>query len=150
MSAIEDRSTRTPSSHGLLSLAQELLDCIFDLAYPRSEDSVWLDRRQWEDQEREKQRAYRTTHTARPFPSPKVVKFLVSKLFFINAARAWVGNQKIDSDTQPAFGYYRGFGGIVRAYIVDLRSSWYDFTSVGDLHRFFRLRVLVSRARCGH
>lgn len=75
-------SVTTSRTHGMLDLPQELLDCIFDLAYPREGHTTWLDRGDWDANEREKQRTNRKTHTARAFPRPKVDDFVVCKRFF--------------------------------------------------------------------
>lgn len=127
-----DKAAQTSSLHqrhlGLFDLPQELLDLIFNLAYPRPFDdgTVCIARAPWERQERDKQRDNPAGYVARPF-SPKVNDFLVCKLFFVNATRAWTGNQSFDYTTNCSSIFSdvgRGsLGGIVSGYVVDLRSA---------------------------
>lgn len=129
---------------GLLYLPQELEDIIFNLAYPCQPDAIWLDHNDWVKKERSKQRADRTCYTTRAFPRTKVHEFLVSKQYFVAAARAWVGNQKIDTERSPAFDFVpTGMaGGIVSAYVVDMRCSLYNFIGTRMVYLLPRLVAL--------
>lgn len=124
----------TRSCH-LFGLPQELQDLIFDYAYPRT--LCWMNfisRVEWDTREWVAWRQDRTRYTCRPFPEPKVAKFVVFKSFFAAAARAWTGNQVLDEDVWIALNYHGSgvetnsspAGGIVAAFaktaIVNLRS----------------------------
>ncbi|SMR57816.1 unnamed protein product [Zymoseptoria tritici ST99CH_3D1] len=79
---------------GLFDLPQELVDEIFDLAYPE-EEMNYVNWEQWDSAEMEKKRND-SSYELRPFPQPKVCQFFISKRFLLEASRAWVGNQKFD------------------------------------------------------
>ncbi|KJX94562.1 hypothetical protein TI39_contig4175g00014 [Zymoseptoria brevis] len=72
---------------GLFDLPQELVDEIFDLAYPE-EDLNYVNWEQWDSAEMEKKRND-SSYELRPFPQPKVYQFFISKRFLPEASRAW-------------------------------------------------------------
>jgi hypothetical protein len=87
MSQQADSATTMPqdTSHerkiGLLDLPQELLDIIFDLAYPPGPAIKLIDPDDWryrQKQRRRRERGYQTE----PFPPFKAEEFMVSKKFF--------------------------------------------------------------------
>ncbi|KAF2166619.1 hypothetical protein M409DRAFT_23253 [Zasmidium cellare ATCC 36951] len=86
----------TAKKPGLFDLPQELLDDIFDCAYPEEQGVEFVAKRNWSHTQ-----FYHTredsSYQTRPFPTPKVCDFLVSKTFLQNAAKAWIGNQVIDA-----------------------------------------------------
>ncbi|KAK5119160.1 hypothetical protein LTR85_007774 [Meristemomyces frigidus] len=79
----------------LFSLPEELLDIIFNHAYPDSAGD-YISEKQWDERESKRKREGKDSYTKLAFPSPKVSEFLVSKRYFLEAARAWVRNQTFD------------------------------------------------------
>ncbi|TKA22465.1 hypothetical protein B0A50_08008 [Salinomyces thailandicus] len=77
----------------LFDLPQELLDSIFDLAYPRQSASNITFRDDWDRDELQQRRDQGSQYQVRPFPTPKVADWMISKRFFLLAARSWMGNQ---------------------------------------------------------
>lgn len=102
----------------LLTLPQEIQDCIFELAYPKIPNLQYITKRQWESEEQERRKADRKTFQARPFPEPKVCSFFVSKEYFVAAARSYVGDQTIDlnHETIVAEVYSKEPNGILHAF----------------------------------
>lgn len=82
----------------LFSLPQEIQDIIFDLAYPTDSGFQAISTSQWEERETDSSRKYGHSYERRPFPSVKVNEFLVSKRFFLSAAKAFVSHQLFDDD----------------------------------------------------
>ncbi|KAK4615457.1 hypothetical protein CLAFUW4_09909 [Fulvia fulva] len=96
----------------LLSLPQELQDIIFDFAYPAQDGTKYYDRRDWTDREQEARRRD-SSRVIRPFPSPKVEEFMLSRQYFAGASRAWAANQDFEFDT--------GMSGAFRIPYIDNR-----------------------------
>jgi hypothetical protein len=92
--------TSKPRLH-LFALPQEIQDIIFDLAYPSVGVFKPVIRWQWEYREKQKRKEDGNTYTTRPFPPPKVSQFLVSRRFFLAAAKAFIGNQVIINTEGP-------------------------------------------------
>jgi hypothetical protein len=90
--------------HHLFNLPQEIQDLIFDYAYPAIDDVITLcERRHWENCEKYLHRNEQS-YVARPFQHNIINEFMVSKRFFINAARAYVGTQTWHNGPLPAIG----------------------------------------------
>ena len=85
----------------LFTLPQEIQDFIFDLAYPPIDGFKPISRLNWNWREKRKRRSDGRTYTMQPFPPPKVSQFMVSKRFFLAAAKAFVGNQTFTDDDVP-------------------------------------------------
>ncbi|KAK5122497.1 hypothetical protein LTR85_004081 [Meristemomyces frigidus] len=120
----------------LFDLPQELQDLIFDLAYPYEAGVKWITL--------EEHRDLHPLHSLRQLPQSKVVEFMVSKTFFVAASRAWVSSQRFDGENDTAFNILLSglSGGIASAYVVELRSRWFDFSRSELSYRLPRLRVL--------
>lgn len=92
-----------PKAHlHLLALPAELLTQIFDLAYRRPASITIVSRERWRREHNSHRLASRdarpTTDPAfrRPFPGSKVSFLLVSKAYFVYAARAYVQSRPFD------------------------------------------------------
>lgn len=110
----------------LLTLPQELQDIIFEFAYPRvSADYIHVS--DWKSREASRWREARRDYTKKPFPRPLVDDFLVSKAFFVAAAKAWAGNQKFDMRMSFCQGSDRRMQGIVPAFARTVEIDRYDF-----------------------
>ena len=79
----------------LFDLPQELQDVIFDYAYPPRRKFETTSRSYWEMIETRKRRDIGKSYQLHPFPGPLVSRLLVSKRFFLNAAKAFIGNRVI-------------------------------------------------------
>ncbi|KAK4546239.1 hypothetical protein LTR36_002376 [Oleoguttula mirabilis] len=80
----------------LLTSPQELQDLIFDYAYPAQTDFRPVSRGLWDSREKRRRRDNHD-RVLQPFPVLKVNELLVSKTFFVAAARAFVGNQHFEN-----------------------------------------------------
>ncbi len=84
----------------LLTLPQELQDMIFDLAFPGNDNIILPTNSEFEEQERDRHRHDPKGYTIRTFTSCATVNaFMVSKAYFIAAARAFVQNSTFDAST---------------------------------------------------
>ena len=95
--AINSNRGQIPSEsiQHLLGLPQEIQDIIFDYAYYPPDNFKTIGRVSWELQEESNRKNYGPEYIIRPFPPPKVAEFLVSRCFFLNAGRAFIGQQVI-------------------------------------------------------
>ena len=92
---------------------------IFVLAYPKIEGFKVKTKSRWERDEQERRRSNRDTFVARPFLPLKVSEFLVSKKFFVAAARSFVANQHFDESSGCAhFSVLGGPEGIVGQFMM--------------------------------
>ncbi|KAK1071177.1 hypothetical protein LTR74_003558 [Friedmanniomyces endolithicus] len=80
-----------PRRNRLLDLPQELRDTIFSLAFPY-EDVKNISRGEWESREKKARREAGGSSNAMARFNHKVNEFMVSKAFFEEAARAFVGH----------------------------------------------------------
>lgn len=91
------QSTTAEDSPGtgtqLFDLPQEIQDMIFDYAYPKVNDLKILYKRTWDFKEKRKRKERGKGYKIQQFPSLKVDEFLVSKRFYLAAAKAFIGNQ---------------------------------------------------------
>jgi len=101
---------------GLLDLPQELLDVVFDLACPRIKAAKFYTENQWKEREVTRRRENHE-YIKRAFPSLKVDDFMVSKHFFILAAKAFIVNQLFERGLQFSTG--RGCGSAPSGAIAD-------------------------------
>ena len=81
----------------LFGLPQELRDIIFKYAYYEVPRQKLISRHSWYTREIRRRRDATTYHAIRPYPAPKVSEFLISKRFFVAAARAWIKNRRFSS-----------------------------------------------------
>ncbi|KAK6392185.1 hypothetical protein LTR65_003957 [Meristemomyces frigidus] len=127
-----------PPQSRLMSLPQELQDLISDWAFPRQTDAIWKSLRDLDRKKRDEGRADLEKRM------PKVSEFLVSKSFFVAAARSWVANQSIDCERHSAFmDVPSGVqGGIVSAFVTDLRCHSGDFWGSRWTYSLARLKVV--------
>lgn len=86
----------SPSHLHLMNLPQELQDMIFDYAYHRPCQSKIIPRGDWAVNQFRKQRFGATDgYIIKAYPGPKVSDFMVSKRYFVAAARAYVSSQPV-------------------------------------------------------
>ncbi|KAK5137624.1 hypothetical protein LTR08_007919 [Meristemomyces frigidus] len=75
----------------LLGLPRELQDVIFSLAYPPNLGATFVSRSSWEAREMERRLDdRRSVYVPKAFPSPKVAEFMVSKDYFVSAAKVYI------------------------------------------------------------
>lgn len=77
----------------LYNLPQELQDIIFEYAYPQEDDLNIVFKNTWDLDEQHNRKTEGPSYVRKPFPSPKVDEWMVSKGFFKAAAKAWMGAQ---------------------------------------------------------
>lgn len=77
----------------LLNLPQEIQDIIFDYGYSTIEGVESITKTAWNANQHTERRIKGPNYEKLPFPSPKVSEFLVSKSYFLAAAKAYIGNQ---------------------------------------------------------
>ncbi|KAK0263414.1 hypothetical protein LTS09_002606 [Friedmanniomyces endolithicus] len=99
----------------LFSLPQELQDIIFDFAYPRVQ-ADYIHLTEWKTREAFRWRAAHRNYTKKPFPKLLIIEFVVSKVFFIAAAKAWAGNQDFTKGIDFSHSSKGGMQGIVPAF----------------------------------
>ncbi|KAK5119159.1 hypothetical protein LTR85_007773 [Meristemomyces frigidus] len=120
-------SSETESSQPcrLFALPQELQDLIFDLAYPAEPDGTfYINREDWCMAQRWLL-SPGNGYEAKPFPAPKVASLMVSKRFFVAAAKAWVRHQTCGPEKQfstfgPPLPLQKFTQGIVPAFVEQL------------------------------
>lgn len=124
----QESHTQSHKPQNLMDFPQELLDIIFDLAYPRLDGVTYIRKLAWDNREVERKRSDRANHTKQPFPSAKVNQFLVSKRFFVLAAKAFVANQAFGWNLNfAAIGMHGGVpGGIVHEFLTEVTIGYYD------------------------
>ena len=89
--------------------------------------ATYISRERWTAREAQKWRANGKAYTKQPFPAPLVNTFLVSKTFFVAAARVWAGNQSFehgfDFCNQPDMALH----GVVPAFarVVTVPDRWW-------------------------
>lgn len=125
----------------LWRLPQELLDMVFDFAYPAVENLQVTRRSTWEYREERKRRS-NEKHCSPSFVHG-VDKFFVSKRFFKNAIRAWVSSQHWISNPSNlnAFGRYSIFEDYATEYADYAGDLMYLTLDRMPRLQFLRLRV---------
>ncbi|KAK5699220.1 hypothetical protein LTR17_023427 [Elasticomyces elasticus] len=113
----------------LFSLPQEMLDMIFKLAYTAVDDLRVISREGWE----RKLDTPKTSYHDRKFPVVKVQEFLVSKEYFVNAAKAFIENRTVCPSGFAEVYDICDFAkqGIGRAWGRELRCSVYAVPPAG-------------------
>lgn len=76
---------------------------IFGYAIPRLEDIKLISPFSWNYNELDNRKKHGKSYITRPFPAPLVDRFLVSRRYFLNAAKAFISDQAIESPRD----YYR-------------------------------------------
>ena len=82
--------------HNLLNIPHEIQSMIFDLAYSRPPGLRLRCRYNWGLDEVIRMKSSPFRYTMRPFPNVKVSEFLVSKQFFVGAAKAYVESRAFE------------------------------------------------------
>jgi hypothetical protein len=134
-------SDATMSRH-LLELPQELIDIIFELAYP-DEPGTLIGPSRWDTRERDRHlQDSAGTYVMKEYPGHKVNDFLISKTYFRNAAAAYVGNRSNSPSasliTMPRGRHTRG---IMSAYRKSARVD--TIWEAADLYGTQQLRRLT-------
>ena len=120
----------------LFLLPQELQDEIFDLAFFNESGAMYIDAWKWRQREIER-RAADHAYLANPFPEPKVTQILVSKRFFLAAARALIQNQSfhahlVPHDWRQIIDVDLLRTGIIPAFMRNLKCKLRDIIRVSD------------------
>lgn len=80
----------------LFQLPQEIQDMTFDFAYPAVPGLRAITKKQWDRAQWKLRRDQGPGYICKPFPEAKVSEFLVSKRFFVSAARSFISHQTFD------------------------------------------------------
>lgn len=140
-----ENSAKLTNTRHLLSLPNELQDMIFELAYPPQAGLKLADLEGWEKRERDRRRTERDNYVARVLPPLIVEHFLVCKLLFVAASRAWTSAQTFSNDFDGPFSILGMLGikssrfGILGAYLAKLvmprywRHDLVTYTSLREL-----------------
>ncbi|KAK5119158.1 hypothetical protein LTR85_007772 [Meristemomyces frigidus] len=128
------------------ALPQELLDMIFDFAYPHEPGVRLLDRKQWQEKQKACRRLHRmaSPYMVQPFPPPKVNSFLISKRYFQSAAKAWVQNHPFDDTKLDGTTQLFDTKGIIRAYTKKLTSHLFQVKYLDGMPALRVLRIQVN------
>lgn len=145
-----DTISHPPQVCRLFALPQELIDEIFDLAYPKEVGTAYVTPGQWDARQKilRREQTAASPYITKPFPAPKVCHFLVSKRFFTAAASAWVQNQTWDC-TSGARAVLRIFtvldvGDVIGAYITELTCTLHEVEWVLRFPNLKRLKIVVG------
>ena len=119
----------------LLTLPQEVLDMIFGLAYPRQTKLAIVDKRYWQDLNEDSDDDSLNGVVDRrrpPYPGPLVDAFMVSKVYFVNAARVFIANQQVVRSSRYFSSFPKMFEtpGIVTAYAKEFNVDMYEAGSL--------------------
>lgn len=133
-----------PRPH-LFDLPQEIQNIIFDLAYPPVEGFKPVIRWHWNIREKGKRKSDGSTYTIQPFPPPKVSQFLVSKRFFLAAAKAFIGNQAFtDPESPRSLGVFGHRQNIVTRFMTKAKLELRTLRYIGEATPFLpSLRFLT-------
>ena len=101
----ESRQVISSTPVSLLQLPQELLDIIFNIAYPEIKDVDYVSKSDWDKDEAFHRKRAGEIHTKRPFPY-RIDQLLVCKCFFVLAATAYVGDQTWNENSGLAIRYH--------------------------------------------
>jgi len=114
-----DVATAPSPTLNLLTVPQELQDTIFDYAYPKVDDLKHISHEEWDICERGR-RKRDASYLPKSCPTSKVNTFMVSKRYFVVAAKAYVQNQVSGGCVGVIFGdgHYTGETGIVKEYLT--------------------------------
>ncbi|KAK3613507.1 hypothetical protein LTR56_027841 [Elasticomyces elasticus] len=91
-------SNETQQPCHFFALPVEIQDMIFELAYPMMNAKI-IFKCDWQEEQDDLYKKDRTNYVPAAFPDYKVSEFVVSKKFFVGAARAYIGAQHWTDDT---------------------------------------------------
>ena len=130
----------------LLTLPLEIQDMICNLAYPRHPHFTVVTREAWEDEAKKNRRMSRATCTTEAFPLLYVDSLMVSKSYFVSAAKAHMGNQSIIISPRGLYQSYHTFSnkGIGAAFAKELKVLATSFTIWNRLRSIQNLTIVVS------
>ncbi|KAK5739412.1 hypothetical protein LTR17_005317 [Elasticomyces elasticus] len=98
-STLHLRETQQPCH--FFALPVEIQDMIFELAYPMTNAKIVF-KCDWQEEQDDLYKKDRTNYVPAAFPDYKVSELMVSKKFFVGAARAYMGAQHWTDDTTSA------------------------------------------------
>ncbi|KAK4546240.1 hypothetical protein LTR36_002377 [Oleoguttula mirabilis] len=121
------QTATTSQQPSLLTLPQELQDVIFDYAYPSEVTVKHISREQWEYREKSKHRDD-ITYGERPFPTPKINDFTISKQYLVAAAKTYVENQNFHEGFDLLFDGTDAVlqTGILLQWLTTMTTRWPD------------------------
>ncbi|KAK6422732.1 hypothetical protein LTR81_004589 [Elasticomyces elasticus] len=124
------------------TLPPEIRDMIFELAYPATRPKI-IFKREWQREQDREYKRDRANYVTETFPTPKVSEFMVSKEFFVGAARAYMGAQDWQTDDVRGFvwGHHGIFYKFARYASVNLIGC---VTELSDCRRLKSLTVDIS------
>ncbi|KAK6439900.1 hypothetical protein LTR95_003876 [Oleoguttula sp. CCFEE 5521] len=110
----------------LFGLPQELQDIIFEFAYPR-DATKYRYGTTWRRSEKNKRKEIRG-YVPKPFTGHFVDRWMVSKAFFVSAARAWFTSSAFDLTFHfPSRGFHGQNFGLFREFVVSLKMEYSNY-----------------------
>ena len=145
MASALDNSSGRPACFRLFDLPPELQDIVFAYAFQKAKKSHLVFKRVWAEKEVKSRKKDRAVFVPRPFSQqPKVDQWMVSRQFFLSAARAWMrslrsghtlGSNKVE-EMHSHFALDRD--GLYEDYVV--RASYEIFYYILTLQRWPNLQ----------
>nr|OQO23359.1 hypothetical protein B0A51_08033 [Rachicladosporium sp. CCFEE 5018] len=129
----------------LFGLPQELQDIIFEFAYPR-DASKYRFGIQWKWCEKNKRNEIRG-YVPKPFTGHFVDRWLVSKAFFVSAARAWFTSSAFDLTFHyPSRGFHGQEFGLFREFVVSLKMEYSHYMRLpASCKSLTQLEIVMDR-----
>lgn len=124
-----------------MTLPVEIQDMIFKLSFPPKAGVNLYTRHDWCHEQ------IRDMRIPRPYPGPKVNDFMVSKAFFVSAAKVYVTNQRIFCGMKPDQVHHARLlrtPGIFTAFVQELEANLLFFDSLEHCASLKRLEATVD------
>ncbi|OQO07419.1 hypothetical protein B0A48_07116 [Cryoendolithus antarcticus] len=129
----------------LFGLPQELQDIIFEFAYPRHAMNYRYGTA-WRWSEKNKRKGIRG-YVPKPFTGHFVDRWLVSKAFFISAARAWFTSDAFDLTSHyQSRGFHGQDLGLFREFVVSLKMEYSHYMRLpASCKSLTKLEIVIGR-----
>lgn len=146
-----DMDDSVSSERSLLwALPEEMIEVVFDQAFQREIITKFVFQSNWELRERSKEDADSGNYISQPFQRREVDEFMVSKRFFLAAARAWFGSSFWEDTyrticTKTVYDLLDAGNGLFLQFVRNIRSSYLDqFETIGKPVGLHDLAILVT------